>query len=84
MFIFLQGDMKDNNAKRKLGIVDNTMIVTEPTKRAKDNEFVFFKKEDGRTGFKRYKKVKHLECEVYAIVDICGHNTKKILKKLNK
>ena len=80
--IFLQGDMKNNNAKRKLGIVDNTIITVEPTKRAKDNEFVFFEKEDGRIGFKRYKKVKHLECEVYAIVDIWNHNTEKILKKL--
>ena len=82
MYIFIQGE--NTKVKRKLGIVENTLIVTEPTKRAKDNEFVFFKKEDGRTGFKRYKKVKHLECEVYAIVDIWNHNTKKILKKLNK
>ena len=82
MYIFIQGE--NTKVKRKLGIVDNTMITAEPTKRAKDNEFVFFKKEDGRLGFKRYKKVKHLKCEAYAIVDICNENTKKILKKLNK
>ena len=44
MYIFIQGE--NDKVKRKLGIVDNTMIIVEPTKRAKDNEFVFFKKED--------------------------------------
>ena len=83
MNIFIQGE--NTRVKRKLGLVDNTMIIAEPTKRAKDNEFVFFKKnEHGSLGFKRYKKVKHLKCEVYAIVDIWNENTKKILKKLNK
>jgi hypothetical protein len=79
MLIHLQG----GKTKKILGLTDNTMIVVEPTKRAKKNEFVFYKtSEHGGMGFERYKKIKHLECEVFAIVDIWNYNTKKILKKL--
>ena len=83
MHIFMQGE--NNKAKKRLGLTKNTVIVVEPTKRAKNNEFVFYEAgEYGGVRLKRYKKVKHLEIEVYAIVDIWNENTKKILKKLNK
>jgi len=82
MFIFIQGDSK---VKKRLGLISNLMIEVEPTKRAKDNEFVFYKKNnhDGMS-FKRYKKVKHLKVDFFAIVNIQGENTKKILKHLCK
>jgi len=34
--------------------------------------------------FKRYKKIKHLEVEVYAIVNIWNEDTKRILKKFKR
>ena len=81
MFIFTQGNSK---VKKRLGIRGNTMIEVEPTKRAKDNEFVFYADENGSMNFKRYKKVKDLKVEVYAVVNVWGENTKKIMKRLNK
>jgi len=83
MHIFLQGE--DNKVKRKLGLTDNTMITVEPTARAKNNEYVFYKTDKhGGMDFKRYKKIKHLEVEVYAIVNIWNEDTKRILKRFKR